>query len=232
MQPPMLHPRHAVSALLAGHPAIIPVLHVENPDHAEPLLGALVDAGIRIVEVTLRSACGLDVIRRMVAAGTEAVIGAGTVTTIGQFAQVADAGARFAVSPALTASLAEAARRQDLPYMPGVTTPSEALAAREHGFRELKFFPFELAGGVKWLRHVEPLYPDIRFCPTGGIDARNSREVLGCANVFAVGGAYPCPKPLIDAADWAAIGALAEEAVQAVARESDEPDGDSRGLAR
>jgi 2-dehydro-3-deoxyphosphogluconate aldolase/(4S)-4-hydroxy-2-oxoglutarate aldolase len=116
----------------------------------------------------------------------------------------------------MTESLAQAARRHALPYVPGVATPTEALAAREHGFYELKFFPFELAGGLKWLRHVEPLYPDLRFCPTGGIDARNAREVMSCPNVFAVGGAYPAPKPLIDAADWRAIGALAEEAVQAV----------------
>ena len=197
-------------------PPVVPVLHVENVDHAEPLLAALVEAGIRMVEVTLRSACALDVIKRMVAAGTEAVIGAGTVTTPDQFAKVADAGARFAVSPALTGALAEAAHRENLPYMPGVATPSEALFARAHGFRELKFFPFELAGGVTWLRHVEPLYPDLRFCPTGGIDSRNAREVLDCANVFAVGGAYPCPKPLIDAADWAGIGALARQAVQVV----------------
>ena len=212
----MPNSRSIVSSLLAGRPPVIPVLHVENPEHAEALLDTLLEAGIGIVEVTLRSACGLDVIRRMLAANSGAVIGAGTVTTAEQFTQVVDAGARFAVSPALTESLAKAARRQGLPYLPGVATPSEALAAREHGFYELKFFPFELAGGVKWLRHVEPLYPDIRFCPTGGIDARNAGEVLSCANVFAVGGAYPAPKPLVDVANWRAIGALAREAVQAV----------------
>jgi 2-dehydro-3-deoxyphosphogluconate aldolase / (4S)-4-hydroxy-2-oxoglutarate aldolase len=209
-------PQQTVSGLMAGHPKLVPVLHVEHAKHAEPLLETLVGAGIMIIEVTLRSACALEVIARMVAMRTPAVIGAGTVTRTEQVAQAVDVGAMFGVSPALTPHLAKVIRDARLPFLPGVCTPSEALMAREAGFSELKFFPADLMGGVGWLNHIYPLYPDLGFCPTGGISDANSRDYLALPNVLAVGGAFLAPRSLIESADWRAISEQASRSVELV----------------
>jgi 2-dehydro-3-deoxyphosphogluconate aldolase / (4S)-4-hydroxy-2-oxoglutarate aldolase len=206
-------PSSSVVDLMAGRPPVIPVLHVEDPDSAEPLLEALVSGGITVLEVTLRSRAALEVIRRMVRAGTDAVVGAGTLTRKEHFAQVAEAGARFAVSPALTPALAEGAHACGLPYLPGVATPSEALRAREEGFEALKFFPAELFGGVGWLNHVRPLYPELRFCPTAGVNDATLAAFLAAENVFAAGGAWLAPRDRIDARDWSGIASAAARAV-------------------
>ena len=210
--------QYPVAQLIAPHTKLIPVLHVENPDHAEPLLEALVSAGIKILEVTLRSACGPEVIRRMRAMGSDAVIGAGTITKPDQLAIVADAGAQFGVSPALTPALAEMARLSGLPFLPGVCTPSEALAAREYGFFEQKFFPADLMGGIDWINHVEPLFPDLKFCPTGGISDENSSRYLALRNIFAVGGGFLAPRERIAAADWKAIHESGKASIAATTR--------------
>ncbi len=209
---------YPVSALVADAPALIPVLSVADADHAEPLLAALVEAGIRMIEVTLRTDSALEVIGRMVRAGGPAAIGAGTITRPEQFARVVEAGARFGVSPAFTPRLAEAARASGLPFVPGVATPSEALAARDEGLYEQKFFPAELAGGLAWIKHIEPVLPEIRFCPTAGIDADNAGSFLARPNIFAVGGAFLAPRDMIDAADWRGITERARRAVENVRR--------------
>jgi 2-dehydro-3-deoxyphosphogluconate aldolase / (4S)-4-hydroxy-2-oxoglutarate aldolase len=209
-------------SLISGASRLVPVLHVEKADHAEPLLQALEEAGIVAIEVTLRSAVALQVIEKMRRIARKAIVGAGTVTTPDQFKQVVDAGARFAVSPALTPSLAEAAHAAGLPYLPGVCTPSEALRARELGFTELKFFPADLMGGVGWLKHVYPLYPDLRFCPTGGISDKNVRDYLRLPNCMAAGGAWLAPKDLVDAGRWSDIKERAAISVR-VAQEPQNP---------
>jgi 2-dehydro-3-deoxyphosphogluconate aldolase/(4S)-4-hydroxy-2-oxoglutarate aldolase len=207
----------SLSAVLAARVRLIPVLHVENFDHAEPLLMALENAGIAAIEVTLRTRDALKVIERMSRIAKSAMIGAGTLTRAEQFAQVRDAGARFAVSPGLTPALADAAHASGLPYVPGVATPSEVLLAREFGFQELKFFPADLMGGVRWLRHVLPLYPDVRFCPTGGISDENVRSHLEIENVFAAGGAYLAPRNLIESEQWSTIERGAARSVRVAA---------------
>ncbi len=214
--PPSAQPLPSAVALIRQGPPLIPVLHVEHADHAEPLLTALVEGGIVTIEVTLRSASALKVIQTMSRMATKAVIGAGTVTTPAQFQQIVDAGARFAVSPALTPDLAEAAHAAGLPYLPGVATPSEALRAREWGFTELKFFPADLFGGPNWLKHVHPLYPELRFCPTGGISDKNMRDYLSLPNCIAVGGGWLAPKDLVEAGRWGDIKARAAVSVGAV----------------
>jgi 2-dehydro-3-deoxyphosphogluconate aldolase/(4S)-4-hydroxy-2-oxoglutarate aldolase len=200
--------------LIGEAPALIPVLSVAKPEHAELLLTALVEAGIHVIEVTLRTECALEVIARMVKIGGQAVIGAGTITQPEQLARAIEAGARFGVGPAFTRQLADAAIASDLPFVPGVATPSEALAARDAGFYEQKFFPAELAGGLSWIRHIEPVLPDIRFCPTAGIDADNAGSFLSRPNIFAVGGAFLAPKEMIDGADWRGIFERARRAVE------------------
>lgn len=210
---PMPAATPSMAAILAGRARLIPVLQVDNVDHAEPLLFALEAAGIIAIEVTLRTSGALEVIKRMSRAAKSAVVGAGTLTRPEQFGQVRDAGAGFAVSPALTPALAEAAHAAGLPYVPGVATPSEVLRARELGFHELKFFPADLMGGPGWLRHMLPLYPDVRFCPTGGVSDGNVGDYLGLANVFAAGGVYLAPGKLIAEARWAEIQQQATRSV-------------------
>lgn len=219
----------SMAAILAGKARLIPVLQVENVDHAEPLLLALETAGITAIEVTLRTAGALEVIRRMSRLARHATVGAGTLTRPGQFAEVLDAGAGFAVSPALTPVLAEAAYAAGLPYVPGVATPSEVLRARELGFHELKFFPADLMGGAGWLRHMLPLYPDVRFCPTGGVSDGNVGDYLGLANVFAAGGVYLAPARLIAEARW---GEIQQGATQSVAVASPFQGGEVPGRVR
>jgi 2-dehydro-3-deoxyphosphogluconate aldolase/(4S)-4-hydroxy-2-oxoglutarate aldolase len=202
-------------SLLGDAPPLVPVLHVENPDYAEPLMEALTGAGIVALEVTLRTASALKVIERMSRAGGKAVIGAGTVTRKEQFAQVKNAGATFAVSPALTDDLAEGAHAAGLPFLPGVCTPTEALRARELGFLELKFFPADLFGGVGFLKHVAPLFPELRFCPTGGVSDKNIRDYLSQPNCIAAGGGYLAPRPAIEGARWDEIRNNARKSVEA-----------------
>jgi 2-dehydro-3-deoxyphosphogluconate aldolase/(4S)-4-hydroxy-2-oxoglutarate aldolase len=198
-------PAKSIAAILVGRAPLIPVLLVHDVDHAEPLLQALEGAGIAAIEVTLRTPVALKVIERMSRAAKNARIGAGTLTRPEHFKQVRDAGAEFAVSPALTPAMAEEAHSSGLAYLPGVATPSEALRAREFGFFEMKFFPADLMGGPAWLRHVAQLYPDLRFCPTGGVSDDNVRSYLQTQNVFAAGGIYLAPHDLIERKQWTTL---------------------------
>jgi 2-dehydro-3-deoxyphosphogluconate aldolase/(4S)-4-hydroxy-2-oxoglutarate aldolase len=207
-----------LSTLIGKAARLIPVLHVENPEHAVPLAEALVSAGVVALEVTLRTAAGPEVISRMRKAVPQAIVGAGTVTKPEHFAMVRDAGAQFAVSPALTERLAEGAATVDLPLIPGAVTPSEMLAAHELGFHELKFFPADLMGGTAMLKHVLPLYPDLSFCPTGGISDANATSYLDLANCFATGGAWLATREAIEAADWTGIHQRALKSVAVVTR--------------
>lgn len=208
-----------LSALIGQAAPLIPVLHVENPDHAVPLAEALVGAGVVALEVTLRTEAAVEVIARMRKAVPQAVVGAGTITKPEQLARVRDAGALFAVSPALTERLALASEKVEIPLVPGAVTPSEMLAAREYGFQELKFFPADLMGGTAMVKHVLPLYPDIRFCPTGGISDANVMSYLELPNIFAAGGAWLASRDAIDAADWSGIAERARRSVAVVAKD-------------
>lgn len=206
----------SLSALIGKSARLIPVLHVENSEHAVPLAEALVGAGVMALEVTLRTEAALEVIARMRKAVPQAIVGAGTVTKPDQLARVRDAGALFAVSPALTERLAVASEKVDIPLVPGAVTPSEMLAAREFGFHELKFFPADLMGGTAMIKHVLPLYPNIRFCPTGGISDANVMSYLELPNIFAAGGAWLAPRDAIEAADWKGIAERAKKSVAVV----------------
>ncbi|MDB5909878.1 MAG: keto-deoxy-phosphogluconate aldolase [Massilia sp.] len=190
---------------------VIPVIAIDNPEHAVPLAKALVAGGIRVLEVTLRTAHGLDAIRAM-SAVEGAIVGVGTLTQPEEFAAARDAGAVFGVSPGLTPALIEAARKSGLPLLPGVMTPSEVLAAREAGFRELKLFPAVPAGGVGMLNAIAGPIPDVTFCPTGGISIDTAAQFLACKNVACVGGSWLTPKDALAAGDWARITALAKAA--------------------
>ncbi len=191
---------------------VIPVIAIDDPEHAVPLAEALVAGGIRVLEVTLRTAHGLSAIRAITERVPQAIVGVGTLTQADEFSAARDAGAVFGVSPGLTASVIEGARKSGLPLLPGVMTPSEVMAAREAGFRQLKLFPAVPAGGVGMLNAIAGPLPDVVFCPTGGISQDTAPAFLACANVACVGGSWLTPKEAVRAGDWARLTALARAA--------------------
>ncbi|MGF7177404.1 bifunctional 4-hydroxy-2-oxoglutarate aldolase/2-dehydro-3-deoxy-phosphogluconate aldolase [Azospirillum doebereinerae] len=193
-------------------PRVVPVLVLDDPEDAVSLAKALVAGGLTTLEVTLRTPKALACAEAIAAKVPDALVGLGTLVRPEQFAQARDAGARFLVSPGLTDTLAQAAKATGLPYLPGIATVSEALIAWEHGFRELKFFPAMLNGGVPALKGMAPLIPEVRFCPTGGIKAENLRDFLALPNVFTVGGTWLTPADAVKERRWADIERLAREA--------------------
>lgn len=191
---------------------VIPVIAIDDINHAVPLARALVAGGIRVLEVTLRTEHGLPAIRAMVDQVPQAIIGVGTLTQGEEFAAARDAGAVFGVSPGLTPTLIAAAKASGLPLLPGVMTPSEVMMAREAGFRQLKLFPAVPAGGVGMLNAIAGPLPDVTFCPTGGVSQENASQFLACKNVACVGGSWLTPKDAMQAGDWARITELATAA--------------------
>jgi 2-dehydro-3-deoxyphosphogluconate aldolase/(4S)-4-hydroxy-2-oxoglutarate aldolase len=184
---------------------LVPVLTVERVADAVPLARALVAAGLRALEITLRTPAVLDVVRAIAREVPDAAVGIGTVLDPGDLLRGRAAGAQFAFSPGFTPELLAAANAGDLPFIPGVATPAEIMQVRAEGFRLLKFFPSEQAGGIAALKaHFGPL-PDIRFCPTGGLGPHNMKEYLAQPNVVAVGGTFPAPPADIAAGRWDAI---------------------------
>lgn len=197
---------------LLARASVIPVLTIENADTAVDLGRALVEGGLTVLEVTLRTPAALESIRRMVAEVEGAVVGAGTVTRSADLLAVADAGGRFAVSPGLTDGLAYAVDDMELPLLPGVMTPSEAMSARDRGFDTLKLFPARPAGGLALLKAMAGPLADLAFCPTGGISAKDFRDYLALPNVLCVGGSWVAPRDAVEQGDWQRITQLASEA--------------------
>ncbi|MET0680042.1 MAG: bifunctional 4-hydroxy-2-oxoglutarate aldolase/2-dehydro-3-deoxy-phosphogluconate aldolase [Burkholderiales bacterium] len=191
---------------------VIPVIVIGDLAQAVPLAKALVAGGVRVLEVTLRTAAGLDAIKAIARDVPDAIVGVGTVTAPEDFAEARAAGARFAVSPGLTPALADAARQSGLPCLPGVMTPSDVIAARAAGFRELKLFPAQQAGGLGMLRAMHGPFPDVVFCPTGGVTEETAPEFLSLPNVACVGGSWLTPKSAVDAGDWGQVTRLAARA--------------------
>ena len=192
--------------------AVIPVIAIDDIAHAVPLARALVAGGIRVLEVTLRTAHGLPAIRAIAEQVPDAIVGVGTLTQPQEFAASRDAGAVFGVSPGLTPALVAAARASGLPLLPGVMTPSEVMAAREAGFRQLKLFPAVPAGGIGMLNALAGPLGDVMFCPTGGVSQENAAQFLACRNVACVGGSWLTPRDALLAGDWDRITALARAA--------------------
>lgn len=193
---------------------VIPVIVVDRLDDAVPLARALVAGGVRVLELTLRTPVAMQAVSAIADAVEGAIVGVGTVTRPEEFTQAVHAGALFAVSPGLTPDLAAAARDSGLPFLPGVMTPSEVMAARAAGFRQLKLFPAQPAGGVAMLRALGGPFPDLSFCPTGGITAATAPEFLALPNVACVGSSWLTPPDAIACGDWGRITALARAAAR------------------
>lgn len=191
---------------------VIPVLTIERVADAVPLARALVKGGLPVLEITLRTRTAMAALAAIVEGVPDAVVGAGTVLEAAQVEQIQKLGARFAVSPGFTPSLAAAIKAAGLPYLPGVQTVSEAMALAGEGYRVLKFFPAEPAGGRSWLKAVAGPLAGMRFCPTGGIGADTAQSYLDLHNVACIGGSWVAPAAAVDAKDWSQIERLAAAA--------------------
>lgn len=195
---------------------VVPVITISDPAHAVPLARALVAGGIPVLEITLRSAHGLDAIRRVRAEVEGAVVGAGTVSNCRELEQALAAGSEFVITPGLTPALLRAGVQCGVPFIPGVATVSELMTGLEQGLDTLKFFPAEAAGGVAVLKAFSGPFPQVCFCPTGGIGPTNMAGYLALPTVLSVGGSWLTPAALVNTGDWAGITALARTATAQV----------------
>ncbi|EKE76628.1 bifunctional 4-hydroxy-2-oxoglutarate aldolase/2-dehydro-3-deoxy-phosphogluconate aldolase [Gallaecimonas xiamenensis] len=191
---------------------VMPVLVIEELEHAVPLARALMAGGVKVLEVTLRTQCALDAIRLIAKELPDALVGAGTVLNSEDYQAAVAAGAKFVISPGMTPSLVQAALAGPAPLIPGVSTLSEVMTGMDMGLSYFKFFPAEASGGAPALKAMGGPIPQVKFCPTGGISEQNAASYLKLPNVLCVGGSWLAPKGLIEAGDWDGITALAREA--------------------
>jgi 2-dehydro-3-deoxyphosphogluconate aldolase/(4S)-4-hydroxy-2-oxoglutarate aldolase len=197
---------------IVGLAPVIPVLTITDLEQAVPLARALCAGGLKVLEITLRTPTALAAIEAMRKALPDAVVGVGTLTRAVDFAAADRAGAQFGVTPGLTPELASASRGARFPLLPGVMTPTELIAARNAGFSVLKLFPAEQAGGIGMLRALGAPFPDVLFCPTGGITRATAPDYLALPNVVCVGGSWVAPGAMLAAGDWSGIEMLARDA--------------------
>ncbi len=189
--------------------AVVPVLTIERVADAVPLARALVTGGIRVLEITLRSEAALGAMKAIAAEVDGAVVAAGTVLNEKDAERAAAHGAKFAFSPGATSALLKS---KVLPLVPGVATVSDIMAGLDQGYTLFKLFPAVAVGGIATLKAFAGPFADIRFCPTGGIDATNAAEFLALKNVVAVGGSWLAPASLVREGRWAEITELARAA--------------------
>ncbi|MEQ3697319.1 MAG: bifunctional 4-hydroxy-2-oxoglutarate aldolase/2-dehydro-3-deoxy-phosphogluconate aldolase [Pseudomonadales bacterium] len=201
------------SLLLAAK--VLPVLVIERVEDAVPLANALVEGGIKVLEVTLRSDAALGAIEAIRANVPDAVVGVGSVRTEAEWHAAVAAGAQFGVSPGCTTALADVVSKGPVPFVPGVATPSEAMKMAEYGFEVVKLFPATVVGGVGLLKAMSGPLADIKFCPTGGVGPANAKDFLALPNVVCVGGSWMVDNANITAGNWSAITEAAKQAIAA-----------------
>ncbi len=192
---------------------IVPVVVIEDIKDAVPLAQSLIEGGIPIIEVTLRSSCALEAIELIAKNVPKMRVGVGTILNLTQLEQAQNRGAEFLISPGLTIKLLEYAKKKDMPLIPGVSSSSEVMQALELGYNALKFFPAEYCGGVKLLNAFNGPFKGVKFCPTGGISADNMRSYLNLENVLCVGGSWLTPKNLIQNKEWDKVTEICKRAL-------------------
>ena len=197
---------------LVQHGPVIPVIVIHRLEDAVPMAQALVDGGVRVLEITLRTPIALQCMAAIAKAVPQAIVGAGTVRSAADAKAAFDAGCQFAVSPGYTERVGRACRDIGLPLLPGVATASEVMAANADGLHFLKFFPATAAGGIPLLKALHGPFPDVVFCPTGGITLQTAPQFLALPNVKVCGGSWLTPADALAGGDWARITALAREA--------------------
>jgi 2-dehydro-3-deoxyphosphogluconate aldolase / (4S)-4-hydroxy-2-oxoglutarate aldolase len=193
---------------------VIPVLTIERLEDAVPLARALVAGGVKTLEVTLRTSVAIEAAKAMVSEVPEAIVGIGTILNPADLARAEALGVKFGISPGGTPDLLQAAVDSALPFAPGIATASELMQALAFGFDVAKFFPAEQAGGIKGLRALGGPFPNVRFCPTGGVGEANAATWLAEPNVLAVGGSWLCPAAEIRAGNWAGITAICQRTLK------------------
>ena len=193
---------------------VVPVIVIQKLEDAVPLAKALIAGGIRVLEVTLRTPCAVDAIRKIAQEVPDAIVGAGTVINEQQLKDVTDAGAQFIISPGITENLLKAAVANNVPLIPGISTVSELMLGMSYGLKEFKFFPAEANGGVKALQAIAGPFAQVRFCPTGGITPNNYRDYLALKSVLCVGGSWLLPADAIANGEWDKITELAKQAIE------------------
>ncbi|MCQ8182432.1 bifunctional 4-hydroxy-2-oxoglutarate aldolase/2-dehydro-3-deoxy-phosphogluconate aldolase [Methylomonas sp. SURF-1] len=184
---------------------VMPVMVINKLENAVPLAKALVEGGLKVLEITLRTPVALDAIRQIKAEVPGAIVGAGTIINVQTLHHAIEAGAQFIVSPGVTDNLLDAALETSVPLLPGVITPSEVMRLLDKGITAMKFFPAEAAGGIPMLKSIGGPLPQVTFCPTGGVNPKNAPEYLALSNVACVGGSWMAPAELVDAGDWTEI---------------------------
>ena len=203
-------------AALFRSAVVIPVISIERLEDAVPLAKALVAGGVRVLEVTLRTPVAIEAAKAIMADVPEAIVGIGTILNPADLARAEALGAEFGISPGATPELLPAAALSSLPFAPGIATASELMQALAHGFELVKFFPAESSGGIKALRALAGPFPDVRFCPTGGIGEANAAAWLSEPNVVAVGGSWLCPAADIRSGNWAGISAICNRTMKSL----------------
>jgi len=197
---------------LANYGPVIPVIVIDNVEDAVPMAEALLEGGIRVLEVTLRSNCALQAIEAIAKNVPEAIVGAGTLRTKADATNAKIAGSQFAVSPGYSSNMGSICKEIDLPLLPGVSTGSEIMMANDDGYDFLKLFPAVAVGGVNLLKGFSGPFADVKFCPTGGVTIQNAPDFLALPNVIVCGGTWLTPKEYVNQKNWAKITQLAKEA--------------------
>lgn len=203
-------------ATLFGQARVIPVLTIERREDAVPLARALVAGGVYTLEVTLRTPVALEAAKAIMAEVPDAIVGIGTILSPDDLARAEALGVKFGISPGATSELLKAAAGSGLPFAPGIATASELMQALAHGFDVVKFFPAESSGGIKALRGLAGPFPNVRFCPTGGVGEGNAATWLAEPNVVAVGGSWLCPPAEVRSNNWAGITAMCDRTLKSL----------------
>lgn len=196
---------------------VMPVMVIQDLEDAVPLARALVEGGIKVLEITLRTPIALDAIKVISQEVQGAIVGAGTITTPEQLAAAEQAGAVFAISPGLTPRLLEAGIAGNIALIPGISTLSELMLGMEYGLDHFKFFPAEAAGGIPMLKSIAGPIPGVTFCPTGGISPENYHSYLQLSNVACVGGSWLAPVDVVKSKNWTKVTELAKQAIERAA---------------
>ncbi len=202
-----------IREILAASP-VMPVLVLDRVEDAVPLAEALINGGIRVLEVTMRTPAALDCVRAIRAAVPDAIVGVGTITNPADLNAARVAGAMFGVSPGTTPDLLSHAAATGFPFLPGAMTPSDVMRILDAGFVAMKLFPAKQAGGIEMLKAIGGPFPHVVFCPTGGIDADSAPAYLALPNVACVGGSWLAPAALVGSGDWNEIRRRAEAAAR------------------
>lgn len=203
----------SLPSLPAFRSRVVPVVVLQDAAHAVPLARALLAGGIDVIEITLRTPCALDAIAAVAREVPEMQVGAGTLLSADDVRRAQGAGARFGLSPGHSPALLRAVAETGLPFVPGVMTPGEVMAAREAGYQLMKLFPATVAGGLDMLKALASPFGDVRFCPTGGVSLDNLGGFLKQPNVALVGGSWLAPAAALQAGDWSQITTLARQAM-------------------